>query len=61
MAILQQLRNMQHNPNVTNSTPDPPPTLKDAEEKFSTFLASQDYLLVGTRRPAGGHQNSPLD
>jgi hypothetical protein len=45
---------------VTSSTADPPPTLKAAEEKFSTFLASQDYpqticwlgpgdLLVDTR------------
>lgn len=28
---------------MTNSTPDPPPTLKAAEEKFSAFLASQEY------------------
>jgi hypothetical protein len=28
---------------VTESPPDPPLTLKTAEEKFSGFLASQDY------------------
>jgi len=54
------VENMQHNSNVTNSTPDPPPTLKTAEEKFSAFLASQecpkticwltpDDLLVDTK------------
>lgn len=32
---------MQHNSNVTDSITDPPPTLSAAEEKFSTFLASQ--------------------
>jgi len=42
-AVLQQLRTMQHNSNVTDSTPDPPATLNDAEKKFITFRAFQNY------------------
>lgn len=32
-----------HNSSVTDSVPDPPPSLAVAEEKFSAFLASQKY------------------
>jgi|SRR5271168_2348155 len=43
MAILQQLRGVAHNSRVTDANLDPPQTLSDAEEKFGTFLATQNY------------------
>jgi hypothetical protein len=43
MAILQQLRGVAHNSRMTDANPDPPQTLSAAEEKFKTFLASQNY------------------
>ena len=32
-----------HNLDVTDFDPDPPPTLEEAEDRFSAFLASQSY------------------
>ena len=43
MAILQQLNRVAHNSRVTDVNPDPPQTLSAAEEKFRTFLATQNY------------------
>ena len=42
-AILQQLRGVAHNSRVTDANLDPPKTLSAAEEKFRTFLATQNY------------------
>jgi hypothetical protein len=42
-AILQQLRIVAHNCRVTDSNPDPPDSLSAAEERFKTFLATQNY------------------
>jgi len=43
MAILQQLTRVAHNSRVFDPNADPPRTLLAAEEKFRTFLATQDY------------------
>lgn len=43
IEILQQVRRVAHNSSVTDSNADPPQMLSDAEEKFRTFLASQNY------------------
>jgi hypothetical protein len=43
IAILQQLRRIAHNSSVTDPNADPPKTLSAAEEKFRTFLATQNY------------------
>lgn len=43
MAILQHLREVAHNSRVTDANLDPPQTLTAAEEKFRTFLATQNY------------------
>ncbi|HEX4488442.1 MAG TPA: hypothetical protein VH088_19340, partial [Terriglobales bacterium] len=43
MAILQQLREVDHTYTMTSTKPDPPETLSEAEEKFRTFLATQNY------------------
>ncbi len=43
MGILQQLSVVAHNSRVTDANPDPPDSLSAAEEKFRTFLASQNY------------------
>jgi hypothetical protein len=43
MGILQQLRGVAHNSRVTDANPDPPDTFSAAEEKFRTFLATQNY------------------
>jgi hypothetical protein len=40
---LQQLRGVAHNSRVTDANPDPPQTLSAADEKFRTFLATQNY------------------
>jgi hypothetical protein len=39
----KQLRSVAHNSRVTDSNPDPPQTHSAAEEKFRTFLATQNY------------------
>jgi hypothetical protein len=43
IAILQQLSGVAHNSRVTDANLYPPQTLSAAEEKFGTFLASQNY------------------
>jgi hypothetical protein len=43
IGILQQLRGVAHNSRVTDANPDPPDTFSAAEEKFRTFLATQNY------------------
>ena len=43
MAILQQLRRVAHNSRMTDPNDNPPQTLSAAEEKFGTFLATQNY------------------
>jgi hypothetical protein len=43
IGILQQLRGIAHNSRVTAPHPDPPQTLSAAEEKFGTFLTTQNY------------------
>jgi hypothetical protein len=43
MRILQQLTRVAHNSRVFDPSADPPSTLLAAEEKFRTFLATQDY------------------
>jgi hypothetical protein len=43
IAILHQLPDIAHNPGVTDSNTDLPRTLADAEQKFRTFLVSQNY------------------
>ena len=43
IAILQQLWRVAHNSRVTDSNADPPQTPSAAEEKFRTFLATQNY------------------
>ena len=42
-GILLQLSSVAHNSIVTDSNADPPQTLSAAEEKFRTFLATQNY------------------
>jgi hypothetical protein len=43
IAILQQLTRVAHNSRVIDPNADPPPMLSAAEEKFSTFLTTQNY------------------
>jgi hypothetical protein len=43
MAMFQQLRGVAHNSRVTDTDLDPPQTLSAAEEKFGTYLATQNY------------------
>lgn len=45
-AILQHLRPVAHNSRVTDANHDLPHTLSDAEGKFRTFLATQNYPEV---------------
>ena len=43
MEILQQAPTVAHNSRVFDANADPPNTLSDAEERFRTFLAAQNY------------------
>jgi hypothetical protein len=42
-AILQPLRGVAHNSKVTDANSDPPDAFSAAEEKFRTFLETQNY------------------
>ena len=42
-VIAMSIDPMAHNPNVSNLGPDPPKTLKEAEQRFRGFLRRQNY------------------